>query len=159
MTVLPSRLSVAHSATFQIVRCSLGNTSHWWNTKIHTIRTTSLHRLITENRRFFVRGLVGLVNNKFGHTVDKSLLLRLRMTFRVEGSSTKQAPLAVQFWNGTQLQLIFVSAAMSIRSLDKEHFISDMTSYFPSNPLRTISCEISVMDVCTDCEFRLGMQC
>ena len=34
-----------------------------------------------------------------------------------------------------------------------------MTRYFPSNPFRTISCVISVMDVCTNCEFRLGWGC
>ena len=69
---------------------------------------------------------------------------------RERAAKESQAALAVQFWNGTQLQLIFVSAAMSIRSLDNEHLISDMTSYFSSNPFGTISCEIPVMDVFTD---------
>ena len=114
---------------------------------------------MNENRQFFIRGLVGLMNNKFWNTVVESLLIRLCMTCRVDWSRTTQAALAVQFRNATQLQLIFMSAAMSIRSLDSEHFISDMTSYFPSNPFRTISCIISVMDVCTDCEFRLGWGC
>ena len=99
------------------------------------------------------------MNNKFWNTVVESLLIRLCLTCRVDWSRTTQAALAVQFRNGTQLQLIFMSAAMSIRSLVSEHFISDMTSYFPSNPFGTIACVISVMDVCTDCEFRLGWGC
>ena len=74
-----------------------------------------------------------------------------------ERSRTIRAALAVQ--NGTQRQLIFMSAAMSIRSVGNEHFVSDVTIYFPSNPFRTISCGISVMDVCTYCEFRLGWEC
>ena len=111
---------------------------------------------MNENRQFFIRGLVGLMNNTLWNTVAESLLIRLCMTCTVDWSRTTQAALAVQFRNGTQLQLIFMSAAMSIRSLDSEHFISDMTSYFPSNPFRTIYCVISEMDVCTDCEFRFG---
>ena len=114
---------------------------------------------MNENRRFFIRNLVGLMNNKFWNTVFESLLIRLCMTCRVDWSRTTQAVLAVQFMNGSELQLIFMSAAMFTRSMDSENFISDMTSYFPSNPFRTISCVISVMDVCTDCEFRLGWGC
>ena len=135
------------STPFQIVRCSLGNKSHWWNTKINTNRTARQHRLINENRQFFVRGLM---NIKFGNTVVIAPLSRLCMTFRVECSRTIQAALAVQFLNGTQLELVFVSAAMSIRSLDNEHFPSDMTSYFFRNPFRTVSCEISAIDLFTD---------
>ena len=111
---------------------------------------------MNKNRQFFIRGLVGLMNNNFWNTVVESLLC---MTCRVDWSRTTQAALAVQLRNGTELQLIFMSAAMSIRSLDSEHFISGMTSYFPSNPFRTIYCVISVMDVCTDCDFRLGWRC
>ena len=139
MTVLPSRLVVAHSAISLIggIPKSMrverrGNTG--WST-----RTGSS----------IIRGLVRLLNNKFRNTVF-TLLIRLCMTFRVEISRMIQAALAVQFWNGTQLQLIFVSAAMSIRSLNNEHFISDMTSHFSSNPFRMISCEIPVVDVFTD---------
>ena len=46
----------------------------------------------------------------------------LCMAFRVEYSRTLQTALAVQFWKGTQLRLIFNAAAMSIRSLDNGHF-------------------------------------
>ena len=73
-----------------------------------------------------------------------SLLARLCRTFREESSRTIHPALAVKFWSGTQLQLIFVLAAMSIRLWDNEHLLSDMNSYFPSNPFQTMSCEISV---------------
>ena len=139
MTALPSRLFIAHSAISRISGIP----------KLTRVeRRCSTAGLINENRQLFVSSLVMLVNIKFWNTVVISLLIRLCMTFRVERSRTIQAVLAVQFWNGTQLQLIFVSAAMSIRSLDNEHFLFNMTSYFPRNPFRTISCVKSLYWTC-----------
>ena len=57
---------------------------------------------MNEKGQFSVRGLVRLLNIKFGNTVVISLLIRLCMTVRVECGRLFQSALAVQFWNGMQ---------------------------------------------------------
>ena len=117
------------SPPFQIVRCSLGNKSHWWNTKINTSRTTMVDQREPAVIRSQPRqdGEHQIWEHHCHIAADPSLYDVQSRTRR-----TIQAALAVQFWNGTQLQLIFMSAAMSIRSVYNEHFLSDMTSYFPT---------------------------